>query len=262
MNAAFQLVHFVTDPFVDGRIPIAAIVRGTRERRLVRSAFVPDAHCIGLRNSALIGMVLKRLESDPAEERSRGAFGAHIFIDEPRFVPEGIADPVDWVRSFVLPLPPPVRKRGVRRATLGWTYLRRFNAANYVRKTFDRHAPLYGELVKPTVEGLRMVSQYVPGAAKWLLLEPVAPDRPDLAADIAEVASRFIGYQWAIDHHHVKAQPQLVAYVLDGGSRASRHEAIERLQESAHEVVDLADSTKREAFLHAIRDVGASRLQA
>ena len=64
MTAQYRLVHFVPDPFLGGRVPIAALLRTPDGVQVVRVPHLPGPHCLGGRaRAATVQLVVEDLEA-------------------------------------------------------------------------------------------------------------------------------------------------------------------------------------------------------
>lgn len=102
MNASFRVVYFVPDPFIDGRVPIAAIVTDGAIHRVAYARRIPCAQCLGGPSSAaLVRMLLRDL---PNERPSwiEDAFGNHVRLGKIGHIPSGV-DAVEWLEKSLLP---------------------------------------------------------------------------------------------------------------------------------------------------------------
>lgn len=102
MTAQYRIVHFVPQPFLGGRIPVAALVRHDGFTRLVAADRQPDANSVGgVAQAATLRVLLRTLEGASFDDLPPTA-GPHAVLDEPRGIPDSV-DPFTWVSSFVLP---------------------------------------------------------------------------------------------------------------------------------------------------------------
>ncbi len=104
MSTHYRIVHFVNDPCLGSRIPMAAIVLRHGRTQVARARFVPDASAMGGACAAALARILLQ-ELDVAGDGSNlsRSFGAHVFVAEPILLPQGIEDPVRWLQAHVLP---------------------------------------------------------------------------------------------------------------------------------------------------------------
>jgi hypothetical protein len=105
MSAEFRIVHFISDPFLGARIPVAALLRDrTNVVRVVRAQRLPAPECLGgPKYAAALGMVLECLGSAPAFDRLPQPVGPFATMGEPLTVPDGVHDAAKWLGSHVLP---------------------------------------------------------------------------------------------------------------------------------------------------------------
>jgi len=98
MNAAtFRIVHFVPDPFLGGRVPIAAIVQSDGRLTVVRVPHLGPA-CLGRASAvAAVRLALDDLERLPSFEHLPSSMGPQVVLGEIREVPLHVDDPVGWV---------------------------------------------------------------------------------------------------------------------------------------------------------------------
>lgn len=99
MNAAtFRIVHFVPDPFLGGRVPIAALVQSDGRLTVVRVPHLPGPACLGRESAAAaMRLALEDLERLRSFEHLPASMGPQVVLGEVREVPLHVDDPVGWV---------------------------------------------------------------------------------------------------------------------------------------------------------------------
>ncbi len=257
MNARYRLVHFVPDPFLGGRVPVAALIESGERVTLRRFSHLPDIGCVGgSRAASVMQMALEDIEADRRFDHLPAGAGPHAVLDSVLEVPADIADPVAWVETHVLKSPDTVRRahRSPTRLAYGKAFLRTHHVDGYVKPRFrPTHRP---EMLFKQAAPLTAVTQYVEGGAQILLLEPLAPTRAEFRQDVSRVCELFGAY----GHLLTKSPPQglklrLIVYVLAGGDAARRAAGIEKVSDFA-EVVDTELPTPAAAFVNEVRSVG------
>ena len=105
MRAEFRIVHFLIDPFLGGRIPIAALLRDRENTlRVIRARHIPGAECLGgAKYAAALRMVLDCLDGSPMFDRLPQTVGPFAMVANPMSVPEGVHDPALWLELHILP---------------------------------------------------------------------------------------------------------------------------------------------------------------
>lgn len=252
MTAQYRIVHFVPEPFLGTRIPVAALVRRERTLCVVIAEGRMDADCLGsVAHAAALRMLLRTL-GDASFEDLPATAGPHALLDEARAVPDDV-DPVDWVRSFVLPRHQRLDRKGKRPrwSQYGLEFFRRHQVESYVRK---RYSPQLHPDVIPALRGTRLppVSHWVKGRDALLLMEPIVPADTRLEHELLNIATAFSAYRFQLR----EAPASLVAYVLPGAPPQLRERVRKELETSANLVVDLDSDASRDDFLRRIRAVG------
>lgn len=252
MSSTFQLVHYVPNLFLGGRLPVAAMLLSADAKlRLVRAAHLPDEHCLGGRDQVVaLNFALARLERDPSAA-STAALGAHVQFDPPRQVPHGVeAD--KWLREAVLPQPPAARdKRSSNRATRGYAWLQDIGLGFYVNKQFRPEKFEITNVSKLQNKGLKPISHWVSDGEQLLLLEPLIPRGDRLPFE--DVATNLGAYRF---HLGDSANITLGVYLLRGGSPEARDYAQRSLQSSAHRVFDTTNAEDRNILIATVSALG------
>lgn len=87
---SYRLVYFVPDPFLGGRIPIAALVEEEGAVQVVRMPRLPCPDCLGGAAAAsIVKMSLMDLEEVTALDERPEGLGPQVEIGEAREVPAG-----------------------------------------------------------------------------------------------------------------------------------------------------------------------------
>lgn len=262
MSATYRLIQFEPDPFTGARFPLGAVVAEPGGAvRVAKVERFPSASCLGDRALAVVVQRLHaRLDSVASAEALPAAFGPYASLTEPREVPAGVADALQWVQALLSPpqqrKPEPQRtSRGAQRATIGYRFFETWRVADYVRKTFKPSSDWQGWLGQHAA-GLQQISHWVAGTDEVLLMEPIVPTRPQFEQDLKDVAMKLGAYQFAMGEAKNGRRGSLVAYVTAGGHPDRRAHARETLAPFAHDVVDTDDASARAAFIERIRQVG------
>jgi hypothetical protein len=254
----FQIVHYVPNLFLGGRVPVAAIVHHDegKHRVLVRAEFQPDIQCLGGQKQLVaLNRALARIEKEPYGASS-AALGPHIEVDELRPVPHGV-EAVPWLRERVLPRA--VRADGARgptRATHGYNWLAVQGVARHVHKRFRPDKPNVPKISQLENKNLKPISHWTAGSNRLLLMEPIVPD--DLRQDpVEDIATVFGAYRY-----HLRDEPSvtLAVYMLEGGSEGARVHTHRALTTAAHRVFDTTQPDQRAELIQRVREIGAGVL--
>ncbi len=256
----YRVIHFVPDPFIGTRFAVGALVRDGTTITFEKAQHIPAAPCLG-GDAVLATLEAILRDMDDASltfATLPESIGPHASLDTTRQVPVGVRYPLAWVREHVLPRPSDVRtipEPRAQRATEGFRFFETWGLAGYVRKQF-RPPPTWTGLGHGA-EALPPISHWVDGMNRLLLLEPIVLTRPSADAEVNDVARDFGMYRYALTKFNGSTPNlELLAYVLHGGSRQRRAEAIGRVAPFAHRVVDLASDPERKRFAEEIRSVG------
>lgn len=104
MNAAYRVIHFVTEPFLAGRVPVAALVQTASGVRLARADLLPDQQTLGRATATVaLGAILDCLEHASGFDELPRGIGPHAILDAPHPIPPEVPDPIGWVRKVILP---------------------------------------------------------------------------------------------------------------------------------------------------------------
>jgi hypothetical protein len=270
MSAEFRIVHFLSDPFLGGRIPVAALLRDRDDNvRVIRARHVPGAECLGgAKYAAALRMVLDCLEGSPAFDRLPQAVGPFATVAEPMPVPEGVHDPALWLRLHVLPTVVSddggaAREREPNRSRVGYRFFESWNIQGFVKKRFKLREHWNSLFTSrnsdmASVASTGPISHWVEGPERILLMEPLIPGRHGFPRDLQDVARNFAAFRFHLERLKSKKQVSLVTYLMGSQDRQRRDEAKDSLREIAHEVVDLSDSRAEEHLVNEVRTVGES----
>jgi len=259
MSARFRFVHFVPDPFSGGRVPLAALVERDGRVAVVPALSIPGPTCLGGDARAEVAqLLLDDLCDATSFSELPDDVAPHAVLGDAHVVPIGVDDPLAWVQELFKPqqiAKHTARRPTHRRSTYGYAFFRSQNVDRFVRRRYQPGRVRDGLL--PYAKQFGSVSHYVAGESDLLLMEPVLATRHTFADDLSGIAKLFAAYGSARDPQADRA-PRLIAYVLDQGSRARRHEAIDALGPVVDQVVDTSDDNARKLFVARIRDVGVT----
>lgn len=269
MSAEFRIVHFVSDPFLGARIPVAALLRDRANVvRVVRAQRLPDPECLGgPKYAAALRMVLDSLDNAPTFDRLPQAVGPFATMAEPRTVPDDVHDAAKWLGSHVLPTAVATgegaREREPKRARVGYRFFESWGLHRYVKKEFkikERWNAVFRSerSDSSSIASIDSISHWVEGSSKILLMEPLIPGRASFQRDLHGVARSFSAFRFHLERLELTKDISLVAYVLSSRHRERRDEAIVSLRDIAHEIVDLSDSAAQDHFVREVRAVGES----
>ena len=270
MSAEFRIIHFISDPFLGARIPVAALLReeGDDKVQVVRAQHLPGPECLGgAEYSAALRMVLEFLDASPTFDQLPNTVGPLVAMAEPMQVPDAIRDPAKWL-SKVLPTRAKGeagRERDANRSTSGYRFFESRNINHYVRKQFRISAHWKSLAIRKNNDDILAsaastdsISHWVEGSKKVLLMEPLIPSRRSFKDDVRDVARNFSAYRYHLEKLQPKKDIILVAYLLPFRDGARRQEAASRLHDVAHKIVDLSDSAAQESFVRQVKLVGKS----
>jgi hypothetical protein len=270
MSAEFRIVHFVSDPFLGTRIPVAAVLRESKNSvRVVRAQHLPGPECLGgAKFSASLRMLLDRLDKAPMFDRLPPTVGPFAMMASAQTVPEGIQDPAKWLGLHVLPRAVPdgetAHEREPKRPSVGYRFFEHWGIESYVKKQF-KIAQQWKSLAKSqrdippgTVASLKVVSHWVEGSEKILLMEPLIPSRNTFEQDLKNVANNFSAFHFQLAQLELKKEVELIAYLLRSEDQARRDEAVIALQPAADQVVDLSNASSEKHFVREVKKVGES----
>jgi hypothetical protein len=267
MSAEFRVIHFISDPFLGARIPVAALLREDDDVvRLIRAQHLPGAECLGgAEYSAALRMVLECLDSSPTFDQLPLTVGPLAIMAEPVRVPDAIRDPVKWLQQ-VLPTTPKTeqgREREANRSTVGYKFFQSWQINHYVQKHFRMSAhwqslSVRKSAVTPSAASTDSISHWVEGTKKVLLMEPLIPSRRSFSNDVHEVAQNFSAYRFHLSELRPEKDVLLVAYVLPYANQERREEAFISLKKVAHRVIDLSNKESERNFVQQVESVGKS----
>jgi hypothetical protein len=262
MRARYRVVHFVPDPFLGGRVPIAALVEYDGGKvAIARATHLPGADCLGGRDVFFTAqLILEDLAHATRFDRLPSSIGPHAFLDQPYEVPRNVKDPLAWINTCLFPHEIRSRHerepRAPKRATWGYRFLQSYKVSQYVKKTFRPGEDAGGYLARATV--LKPIAHYVEGRSDLLLMEPVVLRRPKWQEDVSLIATNFGAYKTAIRGESGQPRARLTAYVLAGGSKEDFDTIARELSPFADDVVDTENPMARAKFVAQIREVGQS----
>lgn len=261
MTAEYRILHFVPDPFVGTRIPVAALVRQGSSLGFAKACFVPGPACVGSRESELLAMTLDSLQRVESFDVLPSAVGPHFVLEQIRAVPGTVEEPVAWVQRHVLPAQrhvdhQPKSPRQPKRAVCGFRFMETWTVARYVKKDFNPAVSLFEARADHTA--MPKISHWVGTPEHELvLMEPVALERSHLDDEVREINTRFAAYRFFLDRGgFLPASTKLLAYILPHSTNTRSESVSERLS-AAHEVVDTASERERLPFIEMIRTVGS-----
>lgn len=261
MNAHYRLIHFIPDPFLDGRVPIAALVEQRDGRvSVVRLPHTPGPQCLGGQAaSSLVQIMLEDLGSATRFDRLPFSLGPHAVLGKRYDVPSDVANPEQWIATQLCSKSKSDRSleyRGPHRATRGYRFFELYDVHTYVKRNFRPGEDASGFLASATV--LKSISHYVEGNRDLLLMEPIIPGKAAWRDDVIGIATTFGAYKTAIRHERIVRKPRLTAYVLAGGTTSDVESVRRELAPFADDVVDTSNRDMRASFLERIRAIGSS----
>lgn len=263
MSARYRLVHFVPDPFLGGRVPVAALVEQDGAVSVARLPHLPGPACLGGQAAwSLVQIVLDDLAETTRFDHPPDCLGPQALFDKVRLVPAGVVDAKNWVEATLAahteaPHPEaPEQPHRPHRSTWGYRFFQTHKVDRFVRKTFRPGEDAGGFLQGASMLG--PISHFVAGAAEVLLMEPIVPRRPNWEDDVRGVAKTFAAYKTALRQERGARRASLAAYVLAGGQERARKAIFRDLARWADLVVDTASDGPRARFLEHIVSTGRS----
>ncbi|ATB36263.1 hypothetical protein CYFUS_001677 [Cystobacter fuscus] len=259
MRTRFRIVHFVPDLVAGSRVPIAALVESEGRVQVARAEHIPGPHCVGGKAAWFsLRMALEDLDFTDSFEQLPRSLGAFVHMDEARFVPATVTDPVQWVERHVLPRrpilpedqaerPPPALKRHVQ----GMRFLQTCKVAHYVQSNFN------GSLLSIHEDTASHISHFVAGDTGLLLMEPIIASRADFHEELRHVSNAFLAWRQLFEKRQVARRYSFLAYVLDG-RRGESSTVRGVLKEAEAEVLDVDVPSERDKLIERIRYVGIS----
>jgi hypothetical protein len=261
MTARYRIVHFVPDPFLGGRVPIAALLEDHGRVTVVRVPHLPGPQCLGSRARAhTVQLLLADLETVASLDTRPVVAGPQALFDLPVPVPAGIGDPAAWLAALLAATTPapntPPQHRAPPRTTVGYRFFEQFKVAKFVERGFELRGN--DARFRPAEAPLRPISHFVDGARKILLLEPIVVDHANVGDEVREVATSFGAYKHLLSEERQSDQAQFIAYVLHARTGKEFDGVVKKLERLADEVVNVNAVPSRERFLALIETVGKS----
>jgi hypothetical protein len=257
-GAMCEVLHFAVDPFVDRRLPLAAVLTLEAARVLIPAIAPPDSHCAGGWQAAMLAAeALNALRSQPSAGDIPCGFEEVIVRGRAQRVPHGWGE--REVREFVWGPPSRVSmtQRGKHARTTGREIFRRHGLDMVVRDSLDPEAEFQGRFVAASSGGT--VPQFVVGSREQLLLlEPLAENASKAIEDAA--IQRLAVWQSAMRRHPEWPRITLGTYAVPRGPDArgpQRTLQLERVAEFADMVIDARTSLGEQALVDAVRAAAA-----
>jgi hypothetical protein len=252
MMATYRIVHFVPEPINGGRFPVGAMVTTGAITDWLQAQRLPDVGCLGgMGAKQLLDWLLGELTNPGQWDKLHGgALGPHLWIADQREIPGPELRAKAWVAEFVLPRAPAAIKRQTaavlhaRRATLGFQFLRDHQLAGHIKPTFEPKKD-GAELLGPYASLLQPISQWGERSNGLVMLEPIAPAKRRVDADLEQVLQRFLAYRGVRRELDIAPQAmKLTSYLLPGGDAKWRREVMGELRMASDQVVDTHDSAQ------------------
>ncbi len=98
MTARTRLVYFISDPYSDARLPIAAMLQDGDATGVVRAV----VRALPLSAQSAVARALADIEDLHDFEALPIGAGPHFVMGEPRALPAGVVDPRRWVLDNLL----------------------------------------------------------------------------------------------------------------------------------------------------------------
>lgn len=250
-----EVLHFAATPFVERRLPLAAIVtlRGAVPE-LVCTQQAPDWRCAGgWQAAALAEYALAALKMwNPALEGVPKGFEDILYREPAQPVPMGWR--ADEIREYLWGAAPQEHEpRGQIARTLGRAFFEARHVGKYVRENLDPNSDLGGRYRAAAAGG--RVPQYVHGAKQLVVLEPIIADGS--AVKVAESIKRLAVWQRAVQKHREEwPQVTLVAYALerDDGHPAIKRGQFDAVREFADAAYDTRDEVEASSLVQRVRE--------
>jgi hypothetical protein len=260
MSGEYRVIHFVPDPFIGSRIPIAAAVKVGDRLEIATCRHLPADSCVGGKQSGeVLRVILACLDQMRDFKELPVATGPHAVADIVRKLPAGVENPLQWVRSHVLPQSEATserrqsKARNTKRASLGYRFFETWKIHDLVRKSYDpsEHWP---SLAGNAGLSLPTISHWAGPTSDALLMEPIVPRRK-FGDDVRLVSTNFAAYRYFSKRLSVQDGGwKLIAYLLPGCSRHEKESAQQALDATAHRIFDTDDARDREQFVEMIRE--------
>lgn len=264
MTARYRIVHFVPDPFVGSRVPVAALVEQHGTLSVAKVPSLPSPTCLGGRQAwSLVQVMLDDLAEATRFDRLPAGLGPQAHLDAVRRVPDGVVEAKKWVETMlaahlgVASTEHHERIHRPRRATFGYQFFQTYKVDRFVSKTFRPGRDAGGFLAAAAALG--PVSHFVEGAEDILLMEPIVPHKADWEEDVRGVAKTFGAYKMILERERGTRKAHLAAYVLEGGSVSTRSSILHGLAGFADQIVDTSNGSIRARFLEQIVATGRSK---
>jgi hypothetical protein len=249
-----EVLHFAATPFVDRRLPLAAVVTLRGEMpQLVLAEQAPDWRCSGgWQGAALAQTALRALQHwDPASQGVPKGLEDILHREAPVPVPMGWR--AEDLRNYIWGSPPEERvARGQHARTLGRAFFQARSVGQFVSENLDPNTYGTGQY-RVAAAGVK-VPLFVAGAKQLVLLEPVTTDSS--AHKVSESIRRLAVWQRALQRHGAEWPPvKLIACLIARPDERdlSRIGNLEAVREFADTTFDTRSEIEAVALVQTVR---------
>lgn len=248
MTGEYRIVYFSPDPFVGGRIAVAALMRTRDGVRAVSSRSLPSAECTG---GADVNMLLRTAVRSMEAPLSLGelptGIGPHFSLaPDIRSIPAKIAKPEEWLAGLLSHRTnDAANPQGPKASTEGRKFLEMQGVDEYVKNRFTPNQSILSKFSGR----LPAVTHYVLGK-QLLLMEPISARMPQ--SRIIDINTRFGAYKQAFQQDPSSISCRLISYVLPGAARKDREVDISSLT-FADDVFEADNAGSCKRFVEQIR---------
>jgi hypothetical protein len=238
IGGEYRLIYFSPDPFLGGRIPVAALMRTAQGIKAVSADSLPGAQCTGGPHMAfLLRTAVQTIDDDARSiDELPPSLGPHFSLaGDVRSIPAKIAKPDEWLAKLLSAhhAESKLGSKGITAGTEGRKLLEIWGVGDLVRNKF---AP--DKTMLPKFSGLlHPVTHFVLGK-HLLLLEPISSRMQ--RSRVIDINVRFGAYKQALQQEPIGVQYKFISYVLPGASLKVRDLDATSLT-FADEVIDAQD---------------------
>ncbi|HFE46795.1 MAG TPA: hypothetical protein ENJ18_15115 [Nannocystis exedens] len=264
MKSSYRVILFAPNPLTASRFALGAVVNDGEQIQVAKVSHIPGPDCLGRARSAILARrIHDSLAKVSSMETLPSSFGPSVTFGETREIPCSVrGNALEWVQKYVLNHPRDESSGVTRRPRLS-AYAQRFyetwHLSQYVKK---RYLPRDDETHwgGATAYLKSPIRHWTSSEKELLLMEPIAPTRPQCKADIRELAEKLAAYRHAITTASPTRETTLCVLVLAGGDSSLRRETHSLLGDVAHQVVDTDEAGARKTFIETVRRIGSESL--
>jgi hypothetical protein len=260
---AYHILYFSPDLVSGERFAVGAFVRDMNGRGFVAAEHRPGPACVGgVRQHQVLEVITDRASEVQDWESAvlKRALGQYVELGPEVAVQHRVPDLARWVVRHVLPradegakAPGPSR---VRRDSAGRQYFEQRNVSHLVGGRFRPQQFWHSETVSRVESGLT-ATHWVNGGDRVLMLEPVLVRDQDHGP--RDVLKQILALQKWLERVPSARDSQVGAYVLHGGPKSARTDAVMLMQDATDLVFDVADPDQADALDERVRSVAERR---